>query len=135
MRAACLTDAWNKRPHAYLCLMRVFFFRIFVFFLALPFFSFAGPHTPRFIRKEIRHYKKEPDPKKVPVITRYTYNGSYVYYFLMPCCDQQNTLYDKKGRVLCVPDGGITGKGDGRCPDFQQQKKDGVQIWPLKSED
>jgi hypothetical protein len=97
--------------------------------------SKKGPCTPKFLRKEIRLYKKEVDIKKTPVITRYLYNGAYVYYYRMPCCDQQNTLKDKKGNVLCVPDGGITGKGDGKCPDFSEKRSDPKQLWPKVERD
>jgi hypothetical protein len=112
--------------------MKNLFCLILLFAYASAAFSQSpkAPCTPKFIRKEIRTYKKAGDVKKTPVITRYFYNDRYVYYYKMPCCDQQNKLYDKKGNVICIPDGGITGKGDGKCPDFQAEKKNPKQLWP-----
>lgn len=40
-----------------------------------------------------------------------------VYYFLPSrCCDIYSELYDNLGDLVCHPDGGITGGGDGNCP-------------------
>ena len=42
-----------------------------------------------------------------------------VYYYVPPrCCDVWSDLYDADGALVCHPDGGITGGGDGRCPDL-----------------
>jgi hypothetical protein len=38
-------------------------------------------------------------------------------------------LLDGACRVLCHPDGGITGGGDGRCADFAATRKDGELLW------
>ncbi len=43
------------------------------------------------------------------------------YYITSDCCDQWNYLYDDRCNVVCAPDGGITGMGDGNCPDFNEQ--------------
>jgi hypothetical protein len=116
--------------------------RIILFLLVVTFISCKGKHKttqtssdkePAFITAKIEEYKKLNDPKKSPVITRYTYNEKIVYYFRMPCCDQMNVLYDSEGKELCKPDGGMTGKGDGKCPDFNANKKDPKQIWPETS--
>lgn len=40
------------------------------------------------------------------------------YYFTSDCCDQFNFLYNEKCEIVCAPDGGITGNGDGSCPEF-----------------
>ncbi|WP_236971973.1 DUF6970 domain-containing protein [Membranihabitans marinus] len=44
-----------------------------------------------------------------------TPSGTY-YYITSDCCDQFNYLYDGFCNVVCAPDGGITGEGDGNCP-------------------
>jgi len=31
--------------------------------------------------------------------------------------------------LLCAPSGGITGKGDGKCPDFNEKAGEGKLIW------
>ena len=61
-------------------------------------------------------------------IYQYEYNGAIVYYFVPPCCDRFSSLLNSKGETLCLPDGGITGKGDGKCPDFNKMKKNEKQL-------
>ena len=67
-------------------------------------------------------------------IQRYTYHDEVVFYTPIPgCCDRMSTLYDRCGTILCAPDGGYTGKGDGRCPDFKLPADPFINcIWPLK---
>lgn len=62
-------------------------------------------------------------------ISRYKYEDKTVYYESAPCCDQQSTLYDDQGKVLCHPEGGITGRGDGRCGDFDKRKTNELLVW------
>jgi hypothetical protein len=50
-----------------------------------------------------------------PVI-RQLIDGQTYYYTTSPCCDLLNPLYDAQGKFVCAPDGGFTGRGDGRCP-------------------
>lgn len=57
------------------------------------------------------------------------YKNQIVYYLPSRCCDAFSILYDKSGNVICAPDGGITGKGDGRCPDFLEERKNCEVIW------
>jgi hypothetical protein len=40
-----------------------------------------------------------------------------------------SSLYDAKGNVICAPDGGIIGTGDGGCPDFISQRTGEKLIW------
>lgn len=49
-------------------------------------------------------------------VVRYLIDGKAYYYVRSPCCDLHNHLYDSAGDYLCAPDGGFTGRGDGRCP-------------------
>jgi len=62
-------------------------------------------------------------------IIQYAYNGSTVYYVTQNCCGQFNLLYDEHGSVICAPDGGINGQGDGKCSDFVSVRKDETLIW------
>lgn len=51
--------------------------------------------------------------------SRCTYRGATVYYTPPQCCDQYSALIDAATcEVMCAPDGGLTGAGDGRCTDF-----------------
>ena len=49
-------------------------------------------------------------------IWQLTYEGKPAFYLVEPCCDRMNTLHDAAGYARCAPTGGISGKGDGRCP-------------------
>lgn len=60
------------------------------------------------------------DDNQLPVIRveRWDIDGRALYYFVADCCDIPNMLYDDNCEVVCSPDGGFTGQGDGNCPDF-----------------
>jgi hypothetical protein len=47
-----------------------------------------------------------------------TYRGQPVYYTPPQCCDQFSKLFAADCTLICAPDGGLSGGGDGRCPDF-----------------
>jgi hypothetical protein len=57
-----------------------------------------------------------------------TYDGASVYFLQPSYCDQMSLLYDEEGNVSCSPDGGLTGKGDGRCPTFRTTDQ-AIIIW------
>lgn len=40
------------------------------------------------------------------------------YYITSDCCDQYNYLHNENCEIVCAPDGGFTGNGDGNCPEF-----------------
>lgn len=52
-----------------------------------------------------------------------------MYYVPPQCCDQFSTLYDANGNVICAPDGGFFGTGDGRCPDFFTDRTNEKLVW------
>ena len=62
-------------------------------------------------------------------VWKYNYNGQTVYYIPQHCCDYPSLLVDENCNVICHPDGGIGGNGDGQCIDFMEKRKDGVRIW------
>lgn len=69
-------------------------------------------------------------------IWSYQYKNQKVFYFVQPCCDQINPVYDSKGNIICHPDGGFTGKGDGKCNDFYQTVSQRKLIWgEMENED
>ncbi len=53
-------------------------------------------------------------------VYRCTYQGAAVFYLPPQCCDQYSVLLSSDCTTICAPDGGFTGRGDGRCADFQQ---------------
>jgi hypothetical protein len=62
-------------------------------------------------------------------VTEYNYKGQPVFYLSMPCCDQFNTVYDGDCNYLGAPDGGLTGRGDGKLPDFFTNATDKKVVW------
>jgi hypothetical protein len=62
-------------------------------------------------------------------LTKCVYKNQIVYYLSPRCCDIYSVLYNESGDVICAPDGGLTGGGDGRCPDFFEKKENCEVIW------
>jgi len=54
-------------------------------------------------------------------IVEYRYQGAPVFMLVAKCCDQYNRVLDVHGATICAPSGGISGRGDGECPDFYEQ--------------
>ena len=65
---------------------------------------------------------------------QYTYQNHTVYFFSSFCCDVFSELYDRNCNLICHPDGGITGMGDGRCKDFLKYRQNEKLIWEDKRE-
>ena len=84
---------------------------------------------PPWLKARITAVLAERKGNPITRIFRYQYGGQTVYYISAPCCDQYSNVYDTKGRLVCQPDGGITGKGDGKCADFEKKKTDEKLVW------
>ena len=85
--------------------------------------------NPPWVNKLIEQFQKAPVGNPPQSVWKYEYRGEIVYYIPPQCCDQFSVLYDVAGKVLCAPDGGLTGHGDGGCPDFFQERKSEVLVW------
>jgi hypothetical protein len=83
---------------------------------------------PSCVRKLIDKGTKEV-PEAPVQIDEYSYKGKKVYLFIAQCCDQYNMLYDENCKEICAPTGGFTGKGDGKCKDFDSTAKHVKLIW------
>jgi hypothetical protein len=64
----------------------------------------------------------------------YTYQFNDKKVFLLnyeaKCCDfYSSQLFDEKGKSLCYPYGGISGKGDLKCQDFDTGKSAEKLYW------
>jgi hypothetical protein len=81
------------------------------------------------IQQKITAILAEPVRNPPARILRYRYNGDTVFYLAPPCCDQMSELYDENCNLICHPDGGITGAGDGQCPAFWSTATDSAEIW------
>ncbi len=84
---------------------------------------------PQWLRNRIQRILATRKRNPIIRIMRYQYQGQPVYYESAPCCDQQSTVYDTKGNVLCHPEGGLTGKGDGECANFDKRKTNEQLVW------
>ena len=84
---------------------------------------------PAWLKARIKAVLGERKRNPITRMLRYTYGGQTVYYISAPCCDQYSEVLDTKGKLVCQPDGGITGKGDGKCPDFDKNKTNEKLVW------
>ena len=84
---------------------------------------------PQWLQVRIADVLAERKRNPITRILRYDYGGQSVYYISAPCCDQYSQVFDSKGKLVCSPDGGITGKGDGQCPDFEKSKTNEKLVW------
>lgn len=89
----------------------------------------APERFPPFVESLIRQLSAEPAANPPASITRYDYRGQVVYYVPPRCCDIPGDLYLPDGTRLCQPDGGFSGRGDGRCPDFFSERRNEQIVW------
>ena len=85
--------------------------------------------TPTFIQQLISKQEADPIANPPASLSKCTYKNQTVYYLPPRCCDIPGILYNEKGENLCSPDGGITGRGNGKCTDFFQTKEKCEIIW------
>lgn len=84
---------------------------------------------PACIRQKIDSIRREPVWNPPAEVHSYRYNGQTVYFFSSNCCDNFNMVVDEQCRYLCAPSGGLTGKGDRRCPDFNEKAQHLKLVW------
>jgi Tol biopolymer transport system component len=87
------------------------------------------PQVPPAVTALIEDLKSQPVANPPAYVASYQYAGQVVYYVPPRCCDIFGNLYDAQGQLICHPDGGIAGHGDGRCPDFLSQRKNETVLW------
>ena len=85
--------------------------------------------VPECIKTKIKELQQEAVRNPPASVWQYEYNGQTVYYVPPYCCDMYGTLYNSNCEIICHPDGGFTGKGDGRCTDFSSKRKNEKLIW------
>ena len=84
---------------------------------------------PDWVHTQIENFQQE-KPANPPIkIYSYRYKGQLVYYITGRCCDIPSSLFTVEGQQLCQPDGGITGKGDGKCADFFKTRTEEQLVW------
>ncbi len=77
----------------------------------------------------IKQEESNPTANPPASLSKCTYRNQSVYYLPPRCCDIPGIVYNDKGDVICSPDGGFTGRGDGKCTDFFDTRKDCVVVW------
>jgi hypothetical protein len=74
--------------------------------------------APTCIETKILEIKKSDIQNSPAAVWKWDVDGETYYYITSDCCDQYNYLYYENCEIVCAPDGGFTGNGDGNCPTF-----------------
>ena len=77
--------------------------------------------TPICIKNKIEELRKLEVYNPPAQIWKWEVDNQFFYYITSNCCDQYNYLYNENCEIICAPDGGIIGKGDGKCPTFYSE--------------
>jgi hypothetical protein len=107
----------------------------FIFLISLSLFLFScnpissSNENPEWLNNLIRKFESEAVGNPPKSIWQYQYKGQIVYYIPAQCCDLPSILYNKNGEIICAPDGGFSGRGDGRCTDFFKERSNEKLIW------
>ena len=89
----------------------------------------APAAQPPWLSDLIRQLESQPVANPPAYIARSVYRNQIVYYLPARCCDISSTLYDVDGKILCHPDGGFVGQGDGRCSSFLAERSNEQIVW------
>jgi hypothetical protein len=84
---------------------------------------------------KIKAMSSDPNEGSPLSVTRYTYKQQTVSYMVSPCCDKFNVVYDSACNILGHPDGGFTGRGDGKMPDFRKEATNEKVIWKINKQE
>ena len=86
---------------------------------------------PACLEAKIKAMAADPEQGSPVSVTQYTYRQQTVYYVVSPCCDKFNIVYDSVCNVLGHPDGGFTGRGDGKMPGFKNDATHEKVLWKI----
>ncbi|MEJ7610481.1 MAG: hypothetical protein WKF88_04810 [Ferruginibacter sp.] len=89
----------------------------------------TGDSLPVCVKVLIEKFKSEPVSNPPRKIYSYVYDTKKVYYVTAICCDQFSDLYNDSCRIMGHPDGGFTGRGDGKIPDFESNRSAEKLLW------
>ena len=85
--------------------------------------------SPTWVTALIRQLETQPVANPPAFVARYDYKGQEVYFVPQRCCDIMSVLYRSDAAIMCHPDGGLTGKGDGMCADFFVERRNERIVW------
>ena len=85
--------------------------------------------TPAWLEALIAQIELEDVTVPPTAIYQYQYAGQTVYFRTSRCCDIRSIVYDEEGAVICEPNGGVDGGGDGRCEDFFETRTEELLIF------
>jgi hypothetical protein len=85
--------------------------------------------VPVCIRALIKKLEAETVTNPPSKIYSYSFEGKTVYYVPAVCCDNFSDLFNDSCKIIAHPDGGFTGKGDRKAPNFQEEKTNEKLIW------
>jgi hypothetical protein len=80
--------------------------------------------TLRWVKKKIRI-----EQKHFIYVSEYSYYGQDIFLFKGDYCEVPSYLFDHNGVLICEPDGGEFGMGDGKCLDFYTSSIIIKKIW------
>ena len=82
------------------------------------------------IPKPIRKLISEQKDNCLTSVQKYHYQGKEAYLFESSSyADYPAVVYDENGDVICMPSGGLSGAGDGKCPCFYEEATDKEVVW------
>jgi hypothetical protein len=90
---------------------------------------------PACLETKIKIMASDPNEGSPLSVARFTYKQQTVYYMVSPCCDKYNAVYDSVCNILGFPDGGFTGRGDGKMPDFRKEATGEKVIWEINKQE
>lgn len=90
---------------------------------------------PVCLQEKIKSLAGDPEEGSPLYVAEYQYKNQKVYYMASACCDKFNAVYDSSCHLLGYPDGGYTGRGDGKMSDFSTEAFDKKVIWKKEQQD
>lgn len=84
---------------------------------------------PICVKTLIEKFQSEAVTNPPRKIYSYNYQGKTVYYVPPICCDQFSDLYNDSCRIMGHPDGGFTGRGDGKFKGFAEERTNERLLW------
>ena len=91
--------------------------------------SMDDPRLPQCMQERLEQLQKDLLRSPPAYVAQYKYKEQIVYYIPPAEGDQMSELYNEDCELICHPDGGITGRGDGSCPDFEKERSEEKIIW------